>query len=232
MQKHYQALPQERITPEMREIFEKAAALVDSLEADEQRIITPMTSMPRTAGEYVSELLKLEPESLVNPMRPSYIHFFHRLLLMGIIAPSKAGRFRRKPVHVGNPNVFFATPSAIPGLMEEFCRDFPTILPTVVKYDQITIAARMSHRFVSIHPYEDGNGRISRVLMNLVLWGHFPPVYLKADAKGRHRYSQALRRADRGDFEGLGALICLSLIEIYEKMLGSLGSSAAEKSPF
>lgn len=87
------------------------------------------------------------------------------------------------------------------------------------------LAASASHRFVAIHPFEDGNGRASRLLMNLVLVGHkMPPVYLKADKKGRHRYTQALRRADRGNIEPLACLIAMSLIDVYEKMLKSLNS--------
>jgi Fic family protein len=90
--------------------------------------------------------------------------------------------------------------------------------------ETILMAAEVSHRFVAIHPYEDGNGRVSRLIMTLVLWGHFPPVYLKADKKGRHRYGQAIRRADRGDCEPLAALISISLIDIYERLLRSLGA--------
>ena len=125
-------------------------------------------------------------------------------------------------VHVGNPQLHFPVPSAIPGLMEEFCLSFPTILPSTVKYDPIRTAADVSHRFVAIHPYVDGNGRVARLLMNLVLWQHHPPVYLKADKKGRHRYSQALRRADRGSKDAMAALIAASLIEIYPRLLRSL----------
>ena len=55
--------------------------------------------------------------------------------------------------------------------MKQYCKDFPTIMPTTVKYDPIMEAAESSYRFVRIHPYHDGNGRISRLLMNLVLWG-------------------------------------------------------------
>lgn len=115
-------------------------------------------------------------------------------------------------------------PSAVPKIVEEYCHRFPAILPNTVKYEPILTAARVSYDFVAIHPYGDGNGRVSRLLMNLVLWGHFPPVYLKADKKGRHRYAQALRRGDRGNVKPLAALIALSLTEIFQKLLRSLES--------
>jgi hypothetical protein len=57
----------------------------------------------------------------------------------------------------------------------------------------------------------------------LVLWGHHPPVYLKADKKGRHRYAQALRRANRGDMKPLGCLIAMALVEIYGKLIDAVG---------
>jgi Fic family protein len=90
--------------------------------------------------------------------------------------------------------------------------------------DNILLAARMSHKFVCIHPYRDGNGRVSRLLMNLALFGERPPVYLKADKKGRHRYGIALQRADRGNLDPLACLICINLIEIYEKILKTMGT--------
>jgi hypothetical protein len=58
--------------------------------------------------------------------------------------------------------------------------------------------------------------------MNLVLWRHHPPVYLKADKKGRHRYGQALRRADNGDLKPLACLIAMSLLDIYASLLAAL----------
>jgi Fic family protein len=175
-------------------------------------------------GERVNELLKLDSESLQHPMKPDYIHFLHKLVLMGILPMKKCGKYRTTSVHVGNPDVYFPVPSAVPSLMKEYCRQFPAIFPGAITYDPIMAAAIVSHRFVAIHPYPDGNGRVSRLLTNLVLWDHFPPVYLKADKKGRHRYSQAIRRADRGNLKPLAALIALSIIEIYEKMLNALKS--------
>jgi hypothetical protein len=75
---------------------------------------------------------------------------------------------------------------------------------------------------VGCGPYADGNGQISRLLRNLVLWRHHPPVYLKADKKGRHRYGQALRRPDHGDPKPLACLIAMSLLDIYDALLSAL----------
>ena len=143
--------------------------------------------------------------------------------LPGCLASVKTS-FRIGSRAAANPETYFPVPSAVPLMMSEFCQKFPAILPSIAKYDPILVAAKTSHRFVAVHPYADGNGRVSRLLMNLVLWGHFPPVYLNADKKGRHRYGQALRRADRGNINPLAALIAMSLIEIYQKLLKSIGN--------
>ncbi len=209
---------------EAKAAFENAMEKVRIAREDTTPIISPLTSLSANQGERVNELLKLEPKSLLHPMKPEYIHFLHKLVLMGIVPMKKCGKFRTISVHVGNPDVYFPVPSAVPSLMKEYCRQFPAIFPGATKYDPIMAAAIVSHRFVSIHPYADGNGRVSRLLMNLVLWDHFPPVYLKADKKGRHRYGQAIHRADRGNIKPLATLIALSIIELYEKLLNALKS--------
>jgi fido (protein-threonine AMPylation protein) len=211
----------EKMPSEVVARIQRGFDIIESLTNDATPITTPYTAPPRDLGHLVSELLKLDFADLLNPMRVDYIHFLHKLVLMGISPVQVCGKFRKTSVHVGNPNLYFPVPSAVPELMREYCQKFPCI-PSNPENDLILIAANVSHRFACIHPYRDGNGRVSRLLMNLVLRGHFPFVYLKADKKGRHRYSQSLRRADRGNIKPLASLICMSLIEIYQKLLRSI----------
>lgn len=198
---------------------QRGFAIMDSLLADQTPAPTEITGGISTQGQYLQHVSKLDFDELLHPMKTEYIHFLHRILLMGVAQPKKSGKFRLTPVHVGHPDIIFPPPSMVPGLMKEFVNNFPTILPTTVKYDPILKAAKASHRFVQIHPYFDGNGRIARLITNLILWKRHPPIYLKADKKGRHRYMQALKRADRGNIEPYASLIALSLLEIYEKLI-------------
>ncbi|MDE2795742.1 MAG: Fic family protein [Gemmatimonadota bacterium] len=66
-------------------------------------------------------------------------------------------------------------------------------------------AAWLHHRFVQIHPFQDGNGRVARALATLVMIraGWFPLVVTDA---GRAEYIGALEVADEGDLRPLARL--------------------------
>ena len=67
-------------------------------------------------------------------------------------------------------------------------------------------AAWLHHRFVQIHPFQDGNGRVARAIASLVLIraGWFPLVVTRDD---RNDYIAALERADGGDLPRLAGQI-------------------------
>lgn len=59
-------------------------------------------------------------------------------------------------------------------------------------------AARFHHRFTAIHPFDDGNGRVARLLTNFMLIREgYPPVVIKTENK--EEYLTALQKADAGD---------------------------------
>jgi Fic family protein len=69
----------------------------------------------------------------------------------------------------------------------------------------ILLAAWLHHRFSQIHPYQDGNGRVARVLANLVLVKHqLFPVVITRDH--RPQYIDALEQADAGNLKPLTRL--------------------------
>lgn len=71
------------------------------------------------------------------------------------------------------------------------------------------IAVRLHHRLVQIHPFPNGNGRVSRVMADLCMkqMGQ-PPLYwgdcnLTEISEIRVNYISALRKADSGDYADL-----------------------------
>jgi Fic family protein len=68
----------------------------------------------------------------------------------------------------------------------------------------IIIAATFHYRFVRIHPFDDGNGRMARLLMNLILIKHGYTVAI-IPQEGREQYLGELERADQS--ENLGEFI-------------------------
>jgi len=66
------------------------------------------------------------------------------------------------------------------------------------KIHPVVVAALLHHKFVEIHPFDDGNGRLSRILMNLILMKNsYPPAIIKMD--DRQNYYALLSQADVND---------------------------------
>lgn len=114
----------------------------------------------------------------------------------------KVGNYKEQPnnVRLQNGEMFdFATPQDTPILMGELMQWYreeeeKNELPP------IALASLLHYKFVRIHPFDDGNGRISRLLMNYVLLKHdLPPVIIKSVDKKNYLF--ALNLADIGNLE-------------------------------
>lgn len=114
--------------------------------------------------------------------------------VLGFVDPTEGGRLRRSQVYVGH----FKPPSSkeLPELMKEFILWLNS--EEVSKIHPIEYAALAHYKLVTIHPFYDGNGRTSRLLMNLILMqAGFPPVSIKVE--DRYRYYETLEMANEGD---------------------------------
>lgn len=125
----------------------------------------------------------------------------HHLVLKGIDRDN-AGRYRSVPVRIGGSSFVPAQPYLVPKLMEEVFEFYETHKRTL---HPVVLAAEMHERVVTVHPFIDGNGRTSRLIMNLILMmSGFTIVNLKGDYDSRMRYYAALEKSqaqnDKSDF--------------------------------
>lgn len=132
----------------------------------------------------------------------------------GWIFPEHGGKFRVIDVNVSKhtPPKYYL----IPQMMENFVKDLNTRiahLPTIEQpkfLDEIvTILAWAHHKFLWIHPFTDYNGRIGRLLNNIILLSlNLPPIELKVETTAsRKKYVNALGEADNGNYKNLEQII-------------------------
>jgi len=144
------------------------------------------------------------------PLSLRLLKEIHALLLKGTRGDEKEpGEFRRSQNWIGGSrpgNAIYVPPPAyeiIPAMgdLEKFLHGDPVQTPTLIK-------AGLAHaQFESIHPFLDGNGRIGRLLITLILCAEkvlsMPLLYLSLYFKQkRTEYYDTLQRVrTKGDWE-------------------------------
>lgn len=142
----------------------------------------------------------------------------------------KLGEYKQTPNHVKTSTGaihYYASPEETPIKMGELMNWFNKIKNNK-EVHPLVIATLFHHQFVAIHPFDDGNGRMVRLLMNLILLqNRFPAIVVKQD--DRMNYYQVLRQADVREYlpitEYMAELLLHSL-KIYWK--GAKGESIEE----
>ena len=89
------------------------------------------------------------------------------------INPEQAGKFRRVKVFISGSRYPLPPPEKTAVLMDEFIR---WLNENEKNIHPVKLASEVHKRFVFIHPFVDGNGRVARLLMNLILIRHGYPV--------------------------------------------------------
>ncbi len=137
------------------------------------------------------------------------IKSIHRLVLKGI-QEDNAGVYRKENVVIGGASHRLPDHVIVPELMEQFISKVENEWSTIHPVER---AAKVHAEFVKIHPFIDGNGRTSRLLMNYELMkAGFPPAVIKAI--DRARYYDALDLAHTtGDHEPFIQLVSNSVNE-------------------
>lgn len=190
------------------------------------------------AIKYIEEVIKQE-----RPLTENFIRELHKLILkdpyeVDAITPDgkptkrmiSVGSYKTVPNHVKTKTgeiFYFASPEETPAKMADLMHWYNE---TKDKQDTIPVlfATEFHYRFIRIHPFDDGNGRIARLVMNFILM-HFgyPPAIIKTEDK--NSYFAALQQADAGQLEYFFNYMCQQVIRSLDLMIrGAKGESIEE----
>ncbi len=140
------------------------------------------------AYDYMTSLATFE-DFTEDVIKTLHKFFYHR------ISETEAGRYRRNKVFISGSKYTFPSPDKVEDLMKKFI----TGIRGVAKKSHPVEYAAIAHKeIVLIHPFIDGNGRVARLLMNLILLqkGYclaiVPPIL-------RRDYINALEKAHTDD---------------------------------
>jgi Fic family protein len=166
-----------------------------------------------------------------EPLTEAFVRNLHKLILgeryrSQATTPSgepttkwiEVGTYKTTPNHVltATGEIFkFSEPLEVPREMFALVQAFNQSAEAANSVENSILAAcKVHYEFVRIHPFDDGNGRMARLLMNLLFITHgFPPAIIKAADKAA--YLSALQQADSGQFDVfvdyIAACLCNSL---------------------
>lgn len=108
-----------------------------------------------------------------------------------------AGQYKTRPNSVitrYGDRFEYASPEETPGLMADLV-DWYNTAEQEGKLSPVELAALFHYRYIRIHPFEDGNGRIARLMVNYILTRHNYPMIVVRSRK-KSDYLEALHQAD------------------------------------
>ena len=157
-------------------------------------------------------LKMMQEQALIKemPLTQNFIRQLHKVLLRedytvyrelpGGLQTSyviHAGRYKTRPNSVitrYGDRFEYASPEETPALMADLV-DWYNDEEAKGRLSPVELAALFHYRYIRIHPFEDGNGRIARLIVNFILARHdYPMIVVRSRSK--KDYLEALHQAD------------------------------------
>lgn len=152
-------------------------------EIDETYGVAEAIRYLRKMKEHISLKLILELHSIVFKNSKTFAGEFRKRGLEVVIADAHGNI-----VHRGAPS------AEVRSLLNELVKWYAK---NMKRYRPLVLAAVVHNQFENISPFQDGNGRVGRLLLNNILLKHrLPP--LNIELKNRSQYYQALQAYEKG----------------------------------
>ncbi len=140
----------------------------------------------------------------------------------------EAGMWRRITVAIEGSSQTPPRPERVIPLMSEWEQEYHQ--RDILGEPVFQLAAWMHHRFESIHPFRDGNGRAGRLLLNLHFLKHsWPPVHILPG--DRRRYLHGLEAGHTGDLSPLEGFLRVAMSKALLDLLDQIGTAEDELRP-
>lgn len=153
----------------LEDIFNHEAGIKTQIQDDEIKEILNYRKALNYAITNISTINNLSQSDSKDPLTLNIIKEMHRILLDNVRGSSKhPGRFKVSQNYIGGSNHISFTP-----LPAQFVEEYMSNLERYIHYDEsdLLIQAAIIHaQFEMIHPFEDGNGRIGRLLIPLFFY--------------------------------------------------------------
>ncbi|MFH1290638.1 MAG: Fic family protein [Nanoarchaeota archaeon] len=143
-----------------------------------------------------------------------FILRLHKIILEDV-GGRFAGRYRESNVRIFGSDVKFPLADKVPQMMKNLVYWYKK---NKKRYHTFELAVLVSMKFVTIHPFIDGNGRVSRLLMNFLLRKRGYP-WVNVYNKKRQKYLRAVRTANEEDYSEIFPF----LIDTLEENLKDFG---------
>ncbi len=200
--RYLQALPGSVRTEEARQFvleftYDTNRIEGSTLTLDDTRLVLERGVVPRRKP--LTDVLETKKHArllsrLLGSPEPLDLHHllaWHRELF-GETKSDIAGRVRDFEVRIRNSRHIPPVPLEVRPMLVELLR---WVVRAKAKVHPVELAAEFHFRFESIHPFGDGNGRIGRLAMNLLLHREGLPM-LNVRYTGRQGYYQALETSN------------------------------------
>ncbi|MFQ6012511.1 MAG: Fic family protein [Thermoplasmata archaeon] len=166
------------------------------------------------------------PNRVPAPIRMGTALELHEEVFRGIYPD--AGTWRRITVFIRGSRHTPPRPEAVISSMTAWEREYHQ--RDVEGEPVFGLAAWMHHRFESIHPFRDGNGRVGRLLLNLHFLRHsWPPLHVLPP--DRNRYLDALEAGHTGDLVQLAEFLREAMSRSLLDLLDQIGTIRDELRP-
>lgn len=156
------------------------------------------------------QMMLMESGEKQQPLTQHFIRTLHRTLLRedytvyrnlpGGVQTSytvHAGQYKTRPNSVitrYGDRFDYASPEETPALMTDLV-DWYNQAEQEGKLSPVELAILFHYRYIRIHPFEDGNGRIARLMVNFILARHgYPMIVVRS--RNKSEYLEALHSAD------------------------------------